>query len=375
MRGHTGGVHAPAIASDSAAQDPHPDAARRFDQPRRGGRLPLGWAIALLAAAAVALYFGMPRLAGLHDAWRRLSQGDPLLLSAAALLECASYAAYVCTFHRLFSGSGSRIGWKESYDISLAGAAASRVFAAAGAGGIALTTWALDRSGICRRELVSRLTSFYVLLYGIFMTALVVVGTALRTGVLHGPAPFALTVLPAVLGGAAIVAAVVAAGLPADLGERAARRLDGHERAARWAGRAADAAATLAAGVRGALSLARAHDPALVGAMLWWAFDIAVLWTCFDAFGNPPAGGVIVMGYLAGTLGNVIPLPGGLGGVEGAMIGAFLAFGVDPGLAVAGVLGYRTFEYWLPIVPGLIAYVRLHRNVREWDDGEITQTV
>jgi putative heme transporter len=375
MRGHPGGGHALAIASDFAAEQPHPDAARRFEQPRRGGRLPLGWAVALIAAAAALLYFGSPPLAGLHDAWRRLSSGDPLLLGAAALLECASYAAYVCTFHRLFSGSGSRIGWKESYDISLAGAAASRVFATAGAGGIALTTWALERSGIARRELVSRLTSFYVLLYGIFMAALVVVGTALRTGVLHGPAPIALTVVPAVFGGVVIVAAVVAAGLPADLGERAARRLDGHERAARWAGRAADAVATLAAGVRGALSLVRAHDPALAGAFLWWAFDIAVLWVCFDAFGDPPAGGVVVMGYLTGTLGNVIPLPGGVGGVEGAMIGAFLAFGVDPGLAVAGVLGYRTFEYWLPIIPGLLAYVRLHRTVRAWDDSEITQSM
>jgi hypothetical protein len=55
--------------------------------------------------------------------------------SAQPLLECASYAEYVCTFHRVFSESGSRTGWKESYDISLAGAAASRVFATAGAGG------------------------------------------------------------------------------------------------------------------------------------------------------------------------------------------------------------------------------------------------
>ena len=35
--------------------------------------------------------------------------------------------AFVCTFHRVFSESGSRIGWKQSYDISLAGAAASRI--------------------------------------------------------------------------------------------------------------------------------------------------------------------------------------------------------------------------------------------------------
>jgi uncharacterized protein (TIRG00374 family) len=351
------------------------DAAGGFEQPRRRGRLPLGWAILLAVAAAALLYVGLPRLAGLGDAWRRISSGDPLLLAAAALLECAAYAAYVWTFHRLFSGSGSRIGWKESYEISLAGAAASRVFATAGAGGVALTAWALDRSGMERRQLVSRLTTFYVLIYGLFMAALVVVGTALRTGVLHGPAPFALTVVPAIVGGVAIVAGLVAAGLPPDLGQRVAGRLQGHERLAKRVSRAADAAGTLAAGVRGALTLIRDRDPALVGAFLWWAFDIGVLWVCFAAFGGAPAGGVVVMGYLTGTLGNVIPLPGGLGGVEGAMIGAFVGFGVGSGLAVAAVLGYRAFEYWLPIIPGVLAYLRLVRTVRDWDDGEITQSM
>ena len=37
-------------------------------------------------------------------------------------------------------------------------------------------------------------------------------------------------------------------------------------------------------------------------------------------------------------LGNLLPLPGGIGGVDGGMIGAFIAFGVDGGLAVVAVL-------------------------------------
>jgi putative heme transporter len=351
------------------------DASPPLEQPRRRARPPLWAVIALVAAVAALLHFGLPRLAALHDAWTRLASADPRLLCAAALLECASYAAYVSAFHRVFSGSGSRIGWRESYDISLAGAAASRVFSAAGAGGIALTTWALDRSGMERKRLVSGLTSFYVLLYGVFMAALVLVGTGLRTGVLNGPAPFALTVVPAVFGVVAILAALAAAGLPTDFGSRVADRLHGHPRIAKWAGRAVNGAATLAAGVRGALSLARARDPALAGAILWWTFDIGVLWVCFKAFGQSPPGGVVVMGYLAGTLGNVIPLPGGLGGVEGAMIGAFLGFDVDAALAVAAVLGYRAFEYWLPIIPGVFSYLRLLRTVRDWDAGEITQSM
>ncbi len=188
--------------------------------PPGGGRLPLGWTIVLMAAAAAVLYLGLPRLAGLDDTWGRLSSGDPRWLAAAALLEVADYAAYVFTFHRLFADPGSRIGWRESYDISLAGVVASRVFATAGAGGIALTVWALDRSGMDRRTLVTRLTSFYVLIYGVFMAALVIFGTGLRTGVLNGPAPFGLTVVPAILGGIAILAALAAARLLPELGAR-----------------------------------------------------------------------------------------------------------------------------------------------------------
>jgi hypothetical protein len=113
----------------------------------------------------------------------------------------------------------------------------------------------------------------------------------LRTGVLHGPAPFGLTVVPAIFGGVVIVAALAAARLPRDLGPRVAERLRGHQRLAKWAGIAAGSAATLADGVRGALSLARARDPALLGAFCWWAFDIGVLWACLEAFGDPPTGG------------------------------------------------------------------------------------
>ncbi|HEX6712756.1 MAG TPA: lysylphosphatidylglycerol synthase transmembrane domain-containing protein [Thermoleophilaceae bacterium] len=319
-----------------------------------------------MAAVAALLYFGIPRLAGLDETWGRMSSGDPLWLCAAALLEVASYAAYVWTFHRLLARPGSRIGWRESYDISLAGVAASRVFATAGAGGIALSVWALERSGMDRRLVVSRLTTFYVLLYGFFMASLVVVGTGLRTGVLHGPAPFGLTVVPAIFAGVVIVAAPAAGRLPRDLGPRVAQRLRGHQRVAKWAGLAAGSAATLADGVRGALRLARTRDPALLGAFCWWAFDIGVLWACFEAFGDPPAGGVVVMAYFTGTLANVLPLPGGLGGVEGGMIGALLAFDIGSGLAVSAVLGYRAFEYWLPIIPGVLAYVGLMRTVRGW---------
>ena len=67
-------------------------------------------------------------------------------------------------------------------------------------------------------------------------------------------------------------------------------------------------------------------------------------------------------------LANVLPLPGGIGGVDGGMIGAFIAFGVAGGLAVVAVLAYRAFAFWLPTIPGAIAYLQLRRTVARWQE-------
>jgi uncharacterized membrane protein YbhN (UPF0104 family) len=155
--------------------------------------------------------------------------------------------------------------------------------------------------------------------------------------------------------------------VPADLDERIRSRLTNHPRVSWAVGAAGAGAAAIGQGVRGALGLLRARSPALLGAVGWWAFDIAVLWACFHAFGEPPTVPVLVMAYFTGMLGNLLPLPGGIGGVEGGMIGALIAFDVPSGLAVVSVLSYRAFAFWLPTVPGLAAYVGLRRTVREWE--------
>jgi uncharacterized protein (TIRG00374 family) len=122
--------------------------------------------------------------------------------------------------------------------------------------------------------------------------------------------------------------------------------------------------------VRTAIELIRERDARLLGAPAWWGFDIAVLWAMFHAFGSPPPFTVVWMAYFVGTLGNLLPLPGGLGGVEGGMIGAFAAFGVDFNLAVVAVLSYRAISFWLPTPPGVIAYFQLRRTVARWRDEQ-----
>jgi uncharacterized membrane protein YbhN (UPF0104 family) len=320
-------------------------------------------AVAILVGA---LYGALPQIAGLDETWGRLSEGDPWWLAVALAMEVASYGGYVLLFRGVLVHPGSRIGWRESYEITMAGVAATRLLATGGVGGIALTGWALARSGMRRAKVLQGLTTFYVALYGVYMLALVLVGAGLRSGLLAGPAPFGLTVVPAVFGAVVIAAALALTVLPGDLARRIRPRSAIHPRLARIVSSAASAAAAIGSGVRGAIALLRARHPALLGALAWWGFDIGVLWACFHAFGDPPPPAVLVMAYFTGMLANLLPLPGGIGGVEGGMIGALIAFGVSSGLAVVAVLSYRAFAFWLPTIPGAIAYLQLRRTVDEW---------
>jgi hypothetical protein len=203
------------------------------------------------------------------------------------------------------------------------------------------------------------------LLYAVYMGALVIDGLGLYLGVIPGSHPFAITVIPAIFGGAVIAIFLAVSLLPGDFDRLVARWTSGG-RLVRLAGYLAAAPAAAASGVRTAIDLVRGRDPYLLGAIAWWGFDISVLWASFHAFGDAPSGGVIVMSYFVGMLGNVLPLPGGIGGVDGGMIGAFTAFGVPVEVTVVSVLAYRGFAFWLPTLPGAVAYLQLRRTVQRW---------
>jgi uncharacterized protein (TIRG00374 family) len=335
---------------------------------------------AFFVISAIAfLYFVLPQLASLENTGRRVGEGNRWWLAGALVFSVLSFGGYVMMFQGIFVRAGSRIDWRASYQITMAGLAATRLFAAGGAGGIALTAWALRRAGMDRRTVADKTLAFLILTYAVYMGALVVVGFGLYLGLLPGPAPFAITVIPALVGLIVIVLGLALSRVPPDL----QRRLEGFAhrggRLARLAQRAANAPAAFSAGIREALCHVRERDPALLGALAYWAFNIAVLWASFHAFGDPPPWPVIVMAYFVGFFGNLLPLPGGIGGVDGGMIGAFAAFGVPLSLAVPAVLAYRVFAFWLPTIPGAIAYFQLRRTVARWGEdhggrGELPAT-
>ena len=331
----------------------------------------------LLAVSTLAgLYLLAGSLQGFSHTWARLRSGDPAWLAAGAVLELLSIAGYAALFFAVVGRGAPRIGWRASLEIPLAGIAALRLLATGGAGGFAVTAWALGRAGMSPRMIGSRMVTSVVVQYAIYMSALVIFGLGLWFGVFPGGAPFGVTVVPAIFALGVIVVVLALAALPFDpthtqLGDRLAHSADATKRA-RALSWLLTAASTLRSGIRSALSLitVRRRDGrsmGLLGALAYWGFDIAVLWCSFKAFGASPPFAVIVMSYFVGTLAALLPLPGGVGGVEAGMVGVFIAFGVPAGQAVVGVLAYRAISFWLPTLPGVAGYLGLRRTVRGWE--------
>ena len=337
-----------------AALDPATDRSQPFGSVSRRQVIVLVLASVVMVAGLVVV---APALADLPDVWTKLADGHMGWLAFALVLEALSFVGHAILFRAVsVEGGGTRIGLRASTEITLAGHAATRLFASAGAGGIALTAWALKKSGMEARDVAARMTTFMVLLYSVYMGSLLIGGLGLYAGVIPGGGSFTMTIVPAIFGGAVI--ALVAGAQLVTPGEGKLRR---------WLAPVGD-------GVRDARALIRRGNLGLIGALMWWAFDIACLWACFHAFGDSPAVGVLVVGYFVGMLANTLPLPGGVGGVDGGMIGAFVAFGVDPAAAILAVLAYRFFAFWLPIAPGALSFATLRRTVARWeieDAGEI----
>jgi len=289
---------------------------------------------ALVAATVVvvALLLGGPAQA-MVTALERVFAADLGWAITAAGFEVLSFAGYIALLWHVAGRGSQRFGLLESYRTTLAGAAATRLLPTAGAGGAALTLWVLRKDG---RDATRTLLTFLVLLYSVFLTAILVSGLAAAG---HGP----LAVVPAALAALAIAIALVLTARPV--------------------GRAR----VLGEAIRDAARLLRRPHPRLLGALAWWAFDCAVLWAAFHAVGSAPPLGVLVLGYFLGQVANTVPVPGA---ASTGMIGVFIALGVAGDLALAGVLVYRAIAIWLPAPAGVHALAGLRRTVARWEPAD-----
>ena len=323
----------------------------------------------VIVVLIVAIYFLVPKLVGLGDAIGMLGEAKPVFVVIAIAFCVLSFVTYIALFRAVVGGEVFPISWREAYEINMAGFAATLLFSAGGAGGVVLTYWALRQGGMQNRDVGTRMVAFIVLHYLFYPLAIVVFGVLLRTGVLSGETGVELTIVPAAIAGAVMIAGLAIALLPSDL-ERRFRDYSASRPSAKLLARIASVPATVADGIRVALMLV-AHPSraglAVIGAIGFWAANIGILWASFKAFGVEVPFGVVVMGFFIGMAANLIPfVPAGVGAVDAGMIGTFVLFGQPEAEVFAAVLIYRLVAFWLPIPPGVVAFFQLRNTVKRW---------
>jgi uncharacterized protein (TIRG00374 family) len=316
------------------------------------------------------IYFIFPKLVGLGDALSKLGDADPLWIAVAIGFNVLAYVTYIALFKAVVGGDALRLSWTETYEINMAGVGATLLFSAGGAGGIALTYWALRKAGMRRRDVARRMVAFITLHYAFYPIALIVFGVLLRTGVLHGENSVELTIVPAAVAGLLLVLGILIALIPADI-ERRLEPFAHGERAKAFLHTAAKVPATLAEGFRFAMGLF-AHPSrgglAVIGAAGFWAASIGVLWASFHAFGVHVPLAVVVQGFFLGMVANLFPLaPAGVGAVDAGLIGAFVLFGIPETTVFPAILVFRLVAFWMPIPPGIIAFFQLRKTVHRWE--------
>ena len=88
----------------------------------------------------------------------------------------------------------------------------------------------------------------------------------------------------------------------------------------------------------------------------------------FAAYGSHEGLAPLVFGYVVGQLGGLIPLPGGIGGTDGGLIGALVLYGAPLSTATAAVFTYRAFQLGVPAVLGTISFFGLRHTLTGLSD-------
>lgn len=332
------------ILDEGASEDVQVTAASSQSRKLRNGLIGL----AVFFALIVALLLAVPGLNSLGD---RITDANPAWIGAGVGFELLSCAGYVVLFGLVFE-MVNRFGVR----LSLAELAVNAVVPASGLGGIALGAWVLSSKGVATEWIAKRSVRLFVLTSAVNVGAVAVIGIPMWLGLLPGSRNPLLTLLPAAMALAAILATLA---LAAWAGRRADRSSGRH-------GRANVALLAVSDGVDGAVRLIDKHDWRLLGALGYWLFDTLVLYACLAAYGRTPSFWVVAMAYLVGLLANSIPIPAGLIAVEGGLIGMLVLFGVHPASAVlAAVVTYRAISLWIPSLIGSIAFFNLRREIGE----------
>ena len=313
--------------------------------------------LAVLILAVVAIVTLLPGLEGLRT---RLSHAQPGWIALGVAFKVLSGLGYVAAFRMIFC---RRMSWRVSYQVGMSELGANALFPTGGAGGLALGAWALKRGGMPAAEIAKRTVAFFLLTSVPNVLGVIIVGIGLALRVLPGETNLLLTLVPAVVAASSIVGALL-------VGRAAARlhlRLERSE-AVQGSTRVKALLKTLVAvadGVSEAVALLREANAWLIaGLAAYLVFDLMLLWATFHAFGHSPPLAIVWIAYLIGELGGLIPVPGGIGGIDAGLLGTFVLYGVSITSAASAVLAYRAIALWVPALLGAAAFVLLRRTLR-----------
>jgi uncharacterized membrane protein YbhN (UPF0104 family) len=269
------------------------------------------------------------------------------------LLEGLSFVSYLVMFRPIFCTGLTR---RRSWQIGGSELAMGSLVPASGAGGLALGAWVLHRGGMDGGRIARRSVAFFLIKSGVNFLAVAVLGTAMAVGLFGPELSLWLTAFPAAVAALALAAVVAVSRLgpgtpPGPEASRLRRGLSATRRA-------------VVDGAGEALQILRSGNRrVLAGSLGYWAFDNAVLWATFHAFDLSPPLTVVLMGYLIGQLGGLLPIPGGIGGIDGGLIGTLIVYGAPAAGTAAAVLAYRVILFWLPLVVGAVAFAALRRDM------------
>jgi uncharacterized protein (TIRG00374 family) len=290
-----------------------------------------------------------------------LAGAKPEWIALAVAFEAMSCVSYVFLFRPIFC---QNMPWRTSWEIGLSEVGAGSIVPASGVGGLALGAWILSEGGMPAERIAARSVAFFLIKSSVNFVAVAVLGTLLALGILGPELSPWLTIVPAI-GATVVIVAVLAiprigTGAPAPDDAGRVRKAWGHARKA------------LIGGTREGVQIVRSRNGLVIaGSLGYWAWDNAVLWATFHSLGVSPPITVILMGYLIGQLGGLLPIPGGIGGIDGGLIGTLIVYGTPAAATGAAVLLYRVILFWLPLLVGAVAFWSLRRALNQPDRPEL----
>lgn len=316
----------------------------------------LGVVLVVLLAVGLVLLLG--KAAGYAEVLGALERATGSWLVACLMLEVVSYAGYVVALRAIVAQDGGPLlSATHATRVWLASLGASRIVSPAGAGGLVIIYWLLRKAGLAARDAVSRVLGFNILVFALFgiwafATSLVIV---VATG---GHAPLGM-VIPWLV----IVPVFAASGLWISQGPRGERVLRDTQHG--WMRKGLAAAVSGIVVARASLRTGGVNRPALWGAIAYWAGDVLCLWAALRAIGADVSIAGVALAYATAYVAMLFPLPtGGYGAIDAAATFTLTVLGIPLAEAVAGVVVWRFFNFWLPTIPALIELARARELAR-----------